>query len=69
MNYMAVSKDCCLFLEFVSTGQQGYYHQFIAGDIICIICHYTSTMFAGTVTDNTSTYKKAWKLLQEEFPS
>ena len=40
MNYMAVSKDCCLFLEFVPTRQQGRDHQFIAGDISHIICHY-----------------------------
>ena len=37
---MAVSKDCCLFLEFVSTRQQGHDHQFIAGDISHIIHHY-----------------------------
>jgi Protein of unknown function (DUF 659) len=54
MNYMAVSKDCCLFLEFMSTGQHGHNHQFIADDISCISCHYTSTTFAGAVTDNTS---------------
>ena len=53
--YVAVSKDCCQFLEFVSTEQQGHDHQFIAGDLSCIICHNTSSMFAGTVTDNTST--------------
>ena len=71
MNYMAVSKDCCLFLEFVSTRQQGHEHQFLARDISHIICQYigTSTTFAGIVTDNTSTNKKVWKLLQEEFPS
>ena len=40
MSYMAVSKDCCLFLEFVSTRQQGHDHQFIARDISHIICHY-----------------------------
>ena len=53
--YMAVSKGYCQFLEFVSTEQQGHDHQFIAGDLGCIICHNTSSMFAGTVTDNTST--------------
>ena len=26
MSYMAVSKDCCLFLELVSTRQQGHDH-------------------------------------------
>jgi Protein of unknown function (DUF 659) len=55
MKYMAVSKDCCLFLKFVSTRQQRHNHQFIAGDICCIICHCTSTMFAGKVTDSTFT--------------
>ena len=40
MSYMAVSKDCCLFLEFVSTRQQGHDHQFIARDISHIICQY-----------------------------
>jgi Protein of unknown function (DUF 659) len=40
MNYMVVSKDCRLFLEFVSTRQQGHDHQFIARDISHIICNY-----------------------------
>ena len=40
MSYMEVSKDCCLFLEFVSTRQQGHDHQFIERDISHIICHY-----------------------------
>ena len=40
MSYMTVSKDCCLFLEFLSTRQQGHDHQFIAGDISHIICCY-----------------------------
>ena len=69
MNYMAVSPDCSLFLESVSTGQQGHNHQFIAQDISRVIHHYTSTSFAGAVTDNTSTNKKAWTLLKKEFPS
>jgi cephalosporin-C deacetylase-like acetyl esterase len=69
MSYMVVSKDCCLFLESVSTGLQGHNHQFISWDISCIIQHNTSMMFAGAVTDNTSTNKKAWQLLQQEFSS
>jgi hypothetical protein len=40
MSYMEVSKDCCLFLGFVSTRQQGHDHQFISGDISHIICHF-----------------------------
>ena len=40
MSYMEVSKDWCLFLEFVSTRQQGHDHQFIAGDISHIIFRY-----------------------------
>ena len=69
MIYMAVSKDCYLFLESLSTRQQGHAHQFIPGDISRIVHHYTSTMFAGTVTDNIFTNNEALKLLQEEFPS
>jgi hypothetical protein len=69
MNYMAVSPDCSLFLESVSTGQQGHNHQFIAEDISRVIHHYSLTSFAGAVTDNTSTNKKAWMLLKKEFPS
>ena len=69
MNYMTVSKEVCLFLESVSTGLQGHNHQFIAGDIICIIQHNTSMMFAGAVIVNTFTNKKAWELLQQELSS
>ena len=69
VNYMAVSPGCCLFLESVPTGQQGHNHKFIAEDIARVIRHYSSTLFAGAVTDNTSTNKKAWKLLKDMFPS
>jgi hypothetical protein len=69
VNYMAVSPACSLFLESVSTGQQGHDHKFIADDIARVIRRHEKTTFAGAVTDNTSTNKKAWKLLQEMFPS
>ena len=69
MIYMVVPKDCCLFLELISARQHGHDHQLIAGDISHIICHNKSVAFAGAATDNTSTSNKAWKLLQEEFPS
>jgi Protein of unknown function (DUF 659)/hAT family C-terminal dimerisation region len=69
VNYMAVSPECSLFLESVSTGQQGHDHKFLAADIARVIRKHEGTSFAGAVTDNTSTNKKAWKLLEEMFPS
>jgi hypothetical protein len=66
---MVVSPESALFLESVSTGQQGHDHKFIVDDIERVIREHPSTIFAGAVTNNTSTNKKAWGLLQITFPS
>jgi len=63
INYMAMSPESAMFLESVSTGQQGHDHKFIVDDIERVIREHPSTIFAGAVTDNTSTNKKAWGLL------
>jgi Protein of unknown function (DUF 659) len=69
VNYMAVAPDSCIFLESMSTGQQEHDHKFIADDIARVIRKYEKTAFAGAVTDNTSTNKKAWRIMQYMFPS
>jgi hypothetical protein len=69
INYMAASPEFTVFLESVSKGQQGHDHKFIAGDIVCVIREHPYTDFASAATDNTSTNKKAWGLLQITFPS
>ncbi|KAH6586484.1 hypothetical protein BASA50_000439 [Batrachochytrium salamandrivorans] len=69
VNYMAVSPEFSFFLESVSTGQQGHDHKYTAENIARVIRKYDSTEFAGAVTDNTFTNKKAWTLLREMFPS
>ena len=69
INYMAVSFECSIFLESVATGQISHNHEFIANDIARVIRAYEMNNFAGAVTDNTSTNKKAWKLKRQWFPS
>jgi hypothetical protein len=69
INYMAASPEFALFLESVSTCQQRHDHKFIADDIERIIHEHPSTIFVGAVTDNTSTNKKVWGLLQITFSS
>ena len=69
VNFMVVSPECSFFLESVMTGQQQHSHKYIAEDIANAIQKYESTEFAGVVTDNTSTNKKAWILLHDMFPS
>jgi len=69
INYMAVSPESALFLESVSTGQQGHAHKFITDDIERVIREHPSIIFVGVVIDNTSMNKKAWGLLQITFPS
>jgi hypothetical protein len=69
INYMATSPEFALFLESVLIGQQRHDHKFIADDIERVIREHPSTIFAGAVTDNTSTNKKAWGLLQITFSS
>ncbi|KAJ1330430.1 hypothetical protein BSLG_009564 [Batrachochytrium salamandrivorans] len=55
---------CCL-----TTDGWGTDHKYIAEDIARIIQKYDSTDFAGVVTNNISTNRKAWTLLREMFPS
>ncbi len=69
INYMAASPEFAMFLESVSTGQQGHDHKFIVDNIKRIIREHPSTIFVGAVTNNTSTNKKAWGLLLITFPS
>lgn len=69
VNYMAVSPLHSLFLESVATGQISHDHKFIAEDLARVIRRYDTTDFAGAVTDNTATNKKAWSLLKQWFPS
>ena len=38
-------------------------------DIARVIRHHKNTTFVGVVTDNTSTNKKAWRVLPDTFPS
>jgi hypothetical protein len=66
---MVISPACSLFLESMSTGQQGHDNKFIARDIECMIVRHENTLFADTVTNNTNTNKKAWQLLKARFPS
>ncbi|KAH6576100.1 hypothetical protein BASA62_001646 [Batrachochytrium salamandrivorans] len=48
---------------------KGHDHKYTAENIARVIRKYDFTEFAGAVTDNTSTNKKAWTLLREMFPS
>jgi hypothetical protein len=69
VNYMAISPPITLFLESVSTGEQGHNADWIASDIERVIEKYPKTAFAGAVTDNTSTNKNAWEKLSKKYPS
>jgi Protein of unknown function (DUF 659) len=66
---MATSPECCLFLESVNTGKQGHNADWIVGDISRVLMAQDSTTFAGVVTDNTSTNRKACKMLRNRFPA
>ncbi|KAH9275057.1 hypothetical protein BASA83_002771 [Batrachochytrium salamandrivorans] len=66
------SSTCCLTTDGwsnINDDPVGHDHKYIAEDIARVIRKYNSTEFAGAVTDNTSTNKKAWTLLREMFPS
>jgi hypothetical protein len=66
---MAVSPACSLFLESMSTNQQGHDHEFIVRDIERVIVRHENTSFVGAITNNTNANKKAWQLLKVRFPS
>jgi hypothetical protein len=67
VTYMATSPDCCLFLESVKTGKKGNNADWISGHLSRVLMAYHSTAFAGALTDNTATNKKAWQMLQNRF--
>jgi hypothetical protein len=66
---MATSPSTTLFLESVSTGEQGHNAEWIASDIQRVMKCYPTTSFAGVVTDNTSTNKNVWDQLSRKHPS
>jgi hypothetical protein len=69
INYIAISPNKSLFLESVSTGEQGHNANFIAGDILRIMQKFPDTKFSGVITDNTSANRNAWAQLKEKLPA
>jgi hypothetical protein len=67
--HVAASPENTIFLESVMTGQQGHDSEFIAKNIRCVFKLYSSTKFAGAVTDNTAANQRAWGLLNATHPS
>ncbi|KAH9275445.1 hypothetical protein BASA83_002219 [Batrachochytrium salamandrivorans] len=66
------SSTCCLTTDGwsnINDDPVGHDHKYTAENIARVIRKYDFTEFAGAVTDNTSTNKKAWTLLREMFPS
>ncbi|KAH6569974.1 hypothetical protein BASA60_007997 [Batrachochytrium salamandrivorans] len=64
------SSTCCLTTDGwsnINDDPVGHDHKYIAEDIARVIRKYNSTEFAGAVTDNTSTNKKAWTLLLKDI--
>ena len=66
VNYMAVSSETSLFLESVCTGEQGHTADWISNDLKRVMSKLPAV--SGAITDNTTTNKKAWRILQGEFP-
>jgi hypothetical protein len=69
ITYMVTSPTTSLFLESVSTGEQGHTANWIASGIQLVMDGYPTTIFAGAVTDNTSTNKNTWEQLSQLYPS
>jgi hypothetical protein len=65
---MAAPPEFALFLESVSTGQQGHDHKFIADDIERVIRKHPSTIFVGAVTDNTFMNKEGVGVAADYLP-
>lgn len=69
VNYMAVLRNCTLYLEAQQTSQQGHEHIFIANNIEPIFTTYNDTKLAGAATGNTSAHKKVWDVLKDKYQS
>eukprot|EP00474_Spongospora_subterranea_P005887 CRZ06345.1 hypothetical protein [Spongospora subterranea] len=69
INYIAISPNKSLFLESVSTGEQGHNANFIANDILRIMQQFPDTKFSGVITVNTSANRNAWTQLKEKLPA
>jgi Protein of unknown function (DUF 659) len=71
VNYMSIFEKHSFFLESVSTGEESYTFKFIAADLLRVIDELQAcgVNVAGDVTGNTVANKKAWKILNERFPS
>jgi Protein of unknown function (DUF 659) len=70
INYMLGGHGVTLFLESVSTGEEMHTAYFIASDICRVIdsLERREVKLSGVVTDNTSTNRAAWNVLQTKHP-
>lgn len=70
INYCAVTPENTFFLEAVYTKTDSHTAEFIAADITRVIESVVDVAeVAGCVTDNTKANKKAWRQLEETYPS
>lgn len=68
VNYMAVCPTNSLFIESVCTGEQGHDADWIASDLQRVMDSLGCNV-VGAVTDNTTTNKKAWRILKAKNPT
>jgi Protein of unknown function (DUF 659) len=68
VNYMMIGDGLSLFLESVYTDQNGHTAQWLAQDVTRVI-ETVKCNVCGVVTDNSSSHKGAWALLQRDYPS
>lgn len=68
INYIAVSPQKTIFLESVTTQEQGHTAEFIATDIERVFQAFPNTNFCGAIMDNTSANRNAWGRLKSKFP-
>jgi hypothetical protein len=68
INYMAVAGKNSFFLESHYTKAQSHDSSFLAEDIERIFDKYNFLEFCAVVTDNTSTNKRMWEMMQSKFP-
>lgn len=68
---MLIGSSSSLFVESANTEEQGHNSQFISDDLSRVIEIHESNgiQICGAVTDNTSTNKLAWKIVQQKHPT
>ncbi|ETI56823.1 hypothetical protein F443_00785, partial [Phytophthora nicotianae P1569] len=68
INYVLLTEDTTVFLEFVYTGSESHETPYLASNTLRVMEQLDFVSIAAVVTDNTATNQPVWSTLQQKKP-